>query len=110
MAVPDDRRANAYGAIDREQCGRLALEIRRLLLSDFSSRRDIARAIERLPGFSGYLYERVRGGRIQARPELADQEAEHLPSGSPEWVLWKFGARVVESCLLDFLRGRPWSA
>jgi hypothetical protein len=88
----------------------LALQVRRLLTSDFSSRKEIADAIRKLPGFGAYLIERVRG---QAMPggSAEHQEFEDLglPQGSPEWVLWRFGARVVESCLFDYLRGRPWA-
>jgi hypothetical protein len=41
--------------------------------------------------------------------ENQDFEDLDLPQGSPEWILWRFGARVVESCLFDYLRGRPWA-
>jgi hypothetical protein len=108
MAVPGEQRPNAGRAVDRELCGRLALEVRRLLLSEVSSRAEITRAVDGLPGFRAYLQERVRGGRLKARADIGAPELEHLSPGSTEWILWRFGSRVVESCLLDFLRSRPW--
>lgn len=96
--------------MDREHFGRLALEVRRLLFSDLSSRKEIADAIRRLPGFAAFLFDQVRGGALPVGSlENQDFEDLDLPQGSPEWILWRFGARVVESCLFDYLRGRPWA-
>lgn len=96
--------------MDRDQFGRLALELRRLLVSDLSSRKEIADAIRKLPGFAAYLFDRVRGEALPAQlSDASEFEDLDLPQGSPEWILWRFGARVVETCLFDYLRGRPWA-